>query len=516
MKTNKIIKEQQDTEAQSNAVKNRLTVYIDRGCAPNGKLVKMTSTNPELSFAIRQESTKTEGKFRYLYDIKKNETTFEKKIAVPGAGGKLVFSGTWYCDVDLKYTEPTNFERQKKEDMRRSAIEKYKLEGWIDMGGVLNPAEIEMYKGASKIDLKDKHPEAFVDSYILVNPNLNSIKTDELIRELTELVKTRNYSDRKTCRQIINNYNVAKQKNVPINDAVLLRWKSAVNMCDSEVKNFNDLGITKKTLETLKADTQNQRWSLTVTPKKTTVTSVETSGTPTDNSAESPSETNENYLKLKKIIRENLNELSESKKKSLVEEYKIINSRFNVISESGKPKTKKQEVKLVDDLITEIFYLKSQGFNETLINEQFLDIIKGLFGQIPGGILDTLKERIAQFILKKLGVGTDGYLANIVIATLGNIPVSDYVNGKIFRCDYLSNAIAKGVGEGIVRKIQKEKGMEGYMYDIIRNSLVEMFTDSSFGQKIEDMVSKLVCPGIDTVKNKMEIAGQTMKEKALS
>lgn len=514
MKTNKIIKEQENTEAQSNAVRDRLTLYIDKGCAPNGKIVKMQSTNPELSFAIKQESTKTPGKFRYLYDIKKSENTFEKKIAVQNAGGKLVFSGTWYCDVDLKYTEKTDFERQKKTPQQQNAIKTFLNTGWLDKGGVINPAETALFE---TLDMKDEYPNLFTESYILVK-EIKSIDTNQLISELTELVNTNNFADRKTCRQIINKYNVAKQKNAPINDAVLKNWKSAVNMCESKVKNFNDLGITKKLLETLKddTDTKNQRWSLTVTSKKTTGTSAESSVTPTDASVESPTETNENYLKLKKIIRENLNELSESKKKSLVEEYKIINSRFNVISESGKPKTKKQEVKLVDDLITEIFYLKSQGFNETLINEQFLDIIKGLFGQIPGGILDTLKERIAQFILEKLGVGTDGYLANIVIATLGDIPVSDYVNGKIFRCDYLSNAIAKGVGEGIVRKIQKEKGMEGYMYDIIRNSLVEMFTDSSFGQKIEDMVSKLVCPGIDTIKNKMEIAGQTMKEKALS
>jgi hypothetical protein len=219
---------------------------------------------------------------------------------------------------------------------------------------------------------------------------------------------------------------------------------------------------------------------------------------------------------IKSLIKENLKELSESKKKSLVEEYNIINLRFNIITESGKPKTKKQKEKFADDIINEIFYLKSQGFNETLINEQFFDILKSFFGQIPGGIFGTLKERFAQFILSKLGLDTEGYLANIFITTIGNIPLGDYANGKIFNCEYISNAISKGVGEGIARKIQKEQGMEGPFYDTVRNAMVDMFTDSKFGDKIEKAVGQMICPSLPKIKERFASAGEAMKEKALS
>ncbi len=220
--------------------------------------------------------------------------------------------------------------------------------------------------------------------------------------------------------------------------------------------------------------------------------------------------------RLKKIIRENLIEISNNKKKSLVEEYNVINLRFGVITEAGKPKTKKQKEKFVDDIINEIFYLKSQGFNEKLINEQFFDIIKSFFGQVPGGIFDTLKERFVQFVLEKLGLGSEGYLANIFIAAIGNIPIGDYINGKVFDCQYLSNVISKSVGEGIARKIQNEKGMDGYFYDIVRNAMVDMFTESSFGDKIETAIGKMICPGLPKIKEKLNMAGETMKEKAMS
>lgn len=314
---------------------------------------------------------------------------------------------------------------------------------------------------------------------------------------------------KKACQNLLKQYYDFAYGNYPINYYTLSRIKPGVNKCASYTQDIGNIFGSKK-WEDLKTDINN----LGIRKNEYGQAIDFRVGSGSGQQKTTVFENRDSILK--KIIRENLNELSESKKKSLVEEYNIINTRFKIISESGKPKTKKQKEKFVDDLLSEMFYLKSQGFNDILINEQFLDIIKSFFGQVPGGIFDTIKERFVQLILEKLGIGTEGYLANIFIATIGDIPIGDYANGKIFNCEYLSNAISKGVGEGIARKIQKEQGMEGYLYDIIRNSLVDMFTDSSFGQKIEGAIADLVCPSISKIKDKMDLAGETMKEKALS
>ena len=75
---------------------------------------------------------------------------------------------------------------------------------------------------------------------------------------------------------------------------------------------------------------------------------------------------------LKSIIRENLIQLSESKKKVLIEENKIIVNRFSVITEGVTVKTKTQKKKIISDLVNEALSLNSQGFHPLLINEQFL------------------------------------------------------------------------------------------------------------------------------------------------
>ena len=48
-------------------LKSQLNKILTDGCVKNGKIVTMQTKNPALQFAIKQESTKTPGKFRYFF-----------------------------------------------------------------------------------------------------------------------------------------------------------------------------------------------------------------------------------------------------------------------------------------------------------------------------------------------------------------------------------------------------------------------------------------------------------------
>ena len=222
-------------------------------------------------------------------------------------------------------------------------------------------------------------------------------------------------------------------------------------------------------------------------------------------------------VKLKNMIRENLINLSESKQKTLLGEQTVITTRYSIIKESGKPKNRTQRLKLTDELISETFYLNSQGFNNELINEEFLDVIKGLFGNAGEGVFNYIKERFASFIVTKLTpMDPNGWAANILITAVGNIPIGDYMTGKVFSCDYISDVLSKSVAEGALRKVQNDKGMGGPLYDILRNAIVESLEDTKFGSAIENAIGDLVCPLLGGIQSKMNLAGDAMKEKALS
>ena len=104
-----IVSEQTNSTTKSE-LETQLQGFIDNGCVVNGTVVPMKSTNPQKKFAIKQESTKTPGNFRY-YFIDFTYGGVE--------GGKFVISPTkWKCNqsqIDAKTAVTTDTSRTKTE-----------------------------------------------------------------------------------------------------------------------------------------------------------------------------------------------------------------------------------------------------------------------------------------------------------------------------------------------------------------------------------------------------------------
>lgn len=214
---------------------------------------------------------------------------------------------------------------------------------------------------------------------------------------------------------------------------------------------------------------------------------------------------------LKSIIRNRLTMLSESKKKTLVSENKIIQARFNVITESSKVKTESVSV-----LFNESFDLVNLGLTPKLISEGLWDSLKGMFGLGTEGILGYFKEKIVETVLNKLGINTDSWVAGTIVKAIGNIPLGDYTSGKILTCDYLTPLLAKSIAEEALDKVKDNAGLTGGFFDILRNSIVQGLDSSDFAQSIERGLASAICPSLSKVSGNMDNVFKTMKTKALS
>ena len=67
-------------------VKQQLEKILSAGCVKDGVIVSMESTNPSLQLAIKQESSRTPGKFRYVF--------VDKRIGAFNENGKFEFSAS--------------------------------------------------------------------------------------------------------------------------------------------------------------------------------------------------------------------------------------------------------------------------------------------------------------------------------------------------------------------------------------------------------------------------------------
>jgi hypothetical protein len=225
--------------------------------------------------------------------------------------------------------------------------------------------------------------------------------------------------------------------------------------------------------------------------------------------------TNESTRKLQNLIRESLIETKKTKEKNVLSEGKIVKARLSIISENVNLKTKKQKEKFFDELLSEMTYLNSQGFDKKIINEGFWDALTGLFGHAPDGIMEYFKEYIAKWLVGHLTpMDPNGWIGSMIITGIGNLPIGDIP--KLTDCNYLTKFISKTAAEGTVYKLTHEKGLEGPFYDILRNSIVDMLDETSLGSKIEEALGSFICPLLGGVKNKMNMATDTLKQKALA
>lgn len=214
---------------------------------------------------------------------------------------------------------------------------------------------------------------------------------------------------------------------------------------------------------------------------------------------------------LKSIIKNRLTMLSESKKKTLVSENKIIQARFNVITESSKIKTETVTV-----LFNESFDLVNLGLSPKLISEGLWDSLKGMFGLGTEGILGYFKEKLVETILSKLGISPDSWVAGTLVKAIGNIPIGDYTSGKILTCDYLTPLLAKSIAEEALDKVKDKAGLTGGFYDVLRNSIVQGLDSSDFAQSIERGLASVICPSLSKISGNMDGVFNNMKTKALS
>lgn len=181
-------------------------------------------------------------------------------------------------------------------------------------------------------------------------------------------------------------------------------------------------------------------------------------------------ESTDDYLK--SVLRTKLLMLSESKKKSVI-----------------SSKEYKDYIKTIDEAFN------TSGLGNNRINES--NILSSVLGIGGEGIIGYFKEKLADSIINKfVPGGSETWLGGMISTTIGNIKVGDYLNGNIFKCEFLVPQLAKSIGENAVRQFADNKGLTGGFYDVLRNSLVELVDDVPFIHKIEEGIGKVLCPSL--------------------
>lgn len=190
-------------------------------------------------------------------------------------------------------------------------------------------------------------------------------------------------------------------------------------------------------------------------------------------------------MALNKLVKKNLKETKVRKETILVEQ-KIVHSRLNMVVENFESLTEKQQDKVCVMFLMEISSLNDEG----LLNENFVDSLRSIFGNAFWSVPEAFVERGLNSILGSLGF-PDNAIRKFLVSFFATNP-SELL--KAFQdCNVLTKHIVRAIGETLIMNLQQSKGMGGTGMDIVRNALQNQLQETEFSKNLEKRLSGSIC-----------------------
>jgi hypothetical protein len=199
-------------------------------------------------------------------------------------------------------------------------------------------------------------------------------------------------------------------------------------------------------------------------------------------------------MELKKQIRNKIVETKEIKDKKIIEESLVISRILMVVESADKVKNYKslsikERIDLSVDLLDEIATLQEQG----LINEQegLGGMLSKIFGSAWSGLVQTLVEPLVNSILSGLGMN-NGFFKNTLVSFFTKSPgrLAKALRGD---CKELTGLVVESFIEGIVMKLQDDKGMNSGGWVFLRNALGDGIRSTDFIRSLESSMESTIC-----------------------
>ena len=223
-------------------------------------------------------------------------------------------------------------------------------------------------------------------------------------------------------------------------------------------------------------------------------------------------------MKLDKKIKRKLLETKEQKDKLIIEQ-EIVRSRLMMIFESEDNiknwdnLSDKTRFKISCKFLQEISFQQQNG----VINEQFLDIIKSIFGtSVGGGFAQAILEPAVSWILSGLDMKENSYMKKFIVSFLTK---KEGFWNYLKDCRTLSKGITEAIVEATTMEVKQKLGIGGFWMDALRNTLGDWISKADFAHDLEKKIGDTICQYWDkatsNAKNVLSKVNSEKEEKGI-
>ena len=164
----------------------------------------------------------------------------------------------------------------------------------------------------------------------------------------------------------------------------------------------------------------------------------------------------------------------------------------------------------VNMILVEGERMKQEGYSQEQINEGLMDIIKSL----GGGFIETFKYQATIWLLSKLGMDPNGFLARAVANVIENADILEfrkYFSTGEAGCRELANLVMDSLAETgmepIIDGLVSGLGLspDSRIYASIREAITNSLLDGTIAQGLEDSITNIICGAGDSAGGILDV-----------
>lgn len=116
------------------------------------------------------------------------------------------------------------------------------------------------------------------------------------------------------------------------------------------------------------------------------------------------------------------------------------------------------------------------------------------------GLIETFKKQIAKYLVSKLNIDPNSFMALVIINFFVNLDFRDYK--KVFAdCDFTCSLLSESLIDGLIEQMRIKLNLDSITYSIIQDTVMDQLKQVETVQAISEKLNGFVCPHLQDARN---------------
>lgn len=116
------------------------------------------------------------------------------------------------------------------------------------------------------------------------------------------------------------------------------------------------------------------------------------------------------------------------------------------------------------------------------------------------GLIETFKKQIAKYLVSKLNIDPNSFMALVIVNFFVNLDFRDYK--KVFAdCEFTCSLLSESLVDALIEQMRIKLNLDSITYSVIQDTVMDQLKQVDTIQAISDKLNGFVCPHLQDARN---------------